>query len=422
MKRINVFYAVMIFLLFGGLFFSCSNEISSYEEIEPLMLSKAPISGLTPKEQLGKNIFFDKISAPDWMACANCHAPSVGYTGALPGINKNGSVYRGADPHRFGNRKPPSAAYATFSPVFHFDAEEGLFEGGNFWDGRATGEVLGNPSADQALGPFLNFVEQNNLEKLAVLKQIAKSKYAWLWEEVWEEPIKYSTNEEIDKNYGRVGLSIAAFEGSSEVNSFTSKFDYYKKEMVELTKEEEMGMALFNDENKGKCFLCHPSEPDSDHEPNYALFTDFTFDNLGVPKNPKNPFYAMDKVYFSDGSAINPEGENWIDKGLGGFLATRSEWSAMADENMGKHKVPTLRNVGKKPGNGYIKAYMHNGVFKSLKEVVHFYNTRDVEVWPAPEVPENVNNDELGNLGLTDEEENAIVAFLNTLSDGYKLK
>ena len=217
-------------------------------------------------------------------------------------------------------------------------------------------------------------------------------------------------------------MSIAAFEGSSEVNSFTSKFDYYKKEMVELTKEEEMGMALFNDENKGKCFLCHPSEPDSDHEPNYALFTDFTFDNLGVPKNPKNPFYAMDKVYFSDGSAINPEGENWIDKGLGGFLATRSEWSAMADENMGKHKVPTLRNVGKKPGNGYIKAYMHNGVFKSLKEVVHFYNTRDVEVWPAPEVPENVNNDELGNLGLTDEEENAIVAFLNTLSDGYKLK
>ncbi len=424
MKRIKVFYAVMIFLLFGGLFFSCSNEISSYEEIEPLMLSKAPISGLTPEEQLGKNIFFDKISAPDWMACANCHSPSVGYTGALPGINKNGSVYRGADPHRFGNRKPPSAAYATFSPIFYFDAEEGLFEGGNFWDGRATGEVLGNPAADQALGPFLNFVEQNNSEKAAVLKQIANSKYAGLWEEVWGEQLQYSTNEEIEKNYGRVGLSIAAFEASPEVNSFTSKFDYYKAGKVEFTEEEEWGMALFNDEQKGKCFLCHPSKSDPRHNADHALFTDFTFDNLGVPKNPKNPFYTMDNVYFTDGTAVNPEGENWIDKGLGGFLASHPnpEWNAKADDNMGKHKVPTLRNVGKKPGKGYIKAYTHNGVFKSLKEVVHFYNTRDVETWPAPEVSENVNHAELGDLGLTDEEENAIVAFLNTLSDGYKLK
>ena len=417
MKRLKVFYTIMIFMLLGGLSFSCSNEISSYEKIESSMLSKAPISGLLPIEQLGKNIFFDKISAPDWMACANCHSPSVGYTGALPGININGAVYRGADPHRFGNRKPPSAAYATFSPIFHLDEDGETFEGGNFWDGRATGERLGNPAAEQALGPFLNFVEQNNIGKAEVLKQIAKSKYAELWKEVWGKKIQYSTNEEIEENYDRVGLSIAAFEGSSEVNSFSSKFDIA---MDEFTEEEEWGMELFND--KGKCALCHPSGTDTDPAIKYALFTDFTFDNLGVPKNPKNPFYTMDNVYFADGTAINPEGENWIDQGLGGFLATRAEWSAMAAENIGKHKVPTLRNVAKKPGNGYIKAYMHNGVFKSLKEVVHFYNTRDVEDWPAPEVPDNVNVDELGNLGLTDAEENAIVAFLNTLSDGYKLK
>ncbi|HKJ79521.1 MAG TPA: hypothetical protein VKA10_08295, partial [Prolixibacteraceae bacterium] len=82
------------------------------------------------------------------------------------------------------------------------------------------------------------------------------------------------------------------------------------------------------------------------------------------------------------------------------------------------------RNVGKKNGNGFIKAFTHNGVFKSLKEVVHFYNTRDVEAmdWPEPEVAANVNSEELGNLGLTDEEEDAIVAFMMTLSDGYKLK
>ena len=92
------------------------------------------------------------------------------------------------------------------------------------------------------------------------------------------------------------------------------------------------------------------------------------------------------------------------------------------DENKGKQKVPTLRNVAKRQGKGFPKAYMHNGVFKSLKEVVHFYNTRDVEGWPEPEVDINVNTDELGDLGLSDEEEEAIVAFMNTLSDGIKVK
>ena len=132
----------------------------------------------------------------------------------------------------------------------------------------------------------------------------------------------------------------------------------------------------------------------------------------------------MDEVFLDDGSPINPLGDAWIDKGLGGFLETRPEWSSYAEDNMGKHKVPTLRNVDKKPGHGFIKAYLHNGVFKSLKEVVHFYNTRDIaeENWPPPEVPENVNTEELGNLGLSDNEEDAIVAFLMTLSDGYDIK
>lgn len=133
---------------------------------------------LSPKASLGKTLFFNKISSPDWMSCSTCHGPDMGFTGPLGGINKHGSVYRGADPHRFGNRKPPSAAYATLSPLFHFDTEEGIFIGGNFWNGRATGEKLGNPAADQALGPFLNPVEQNNPAKQAVLEQIADSKYA----------------------------------------------------------------------------------------------------------------------------------------------------------------------------------------------------------------------------------------------------
>jgi cytochrome c peroxidase len=373
---------------------------------------------LTPKEQLGKSLFFDKLSDPDSMACAVCHGPEVGFTGPTPGINKHGAVYRGAVPQRFGNRKPPSAAYATLSPVFHYDTEEGVFVGGNFWDGRATGEHLGNPAADQALGPFLNPVEQNNPSKRAVLEQVAASKYAELWAEVWGEPISYETQADVDKNYDRIGLAIQAYEASSEVNQFSSKYDYYLKGMAELTEQEALGLELFNDPAKGNCAACHPSEEGSSGEP--PLFTDFTFDNLGVPKNPENPFYEMDEVYLDDGSPINPEGAAWIDPGLGGFLETRPEYADQAGENMGKHKVPTLRNVDKRPGQGFPKAYMHNGVFKSLKEVVHFYNTRDVADWPPPEVSENVNTDELGNLGLSPEEEDAIVAFMKTLSDGYK--
>lgn len=389
---------------------------------------------LTPIEMLGKSLFFDNISSPDWMSCATCHAPETGWTGPIAGINKQGAVYRGAVPTRFGNRKPPSAAYATLSPIFHYDAGEGLFVGGNFWDGRATGENLGNPAADQALGPFLNPVEQNNPSKQAVLEQIASSQYAGLWEMVWGEPISWETMTDIDDNYDRVGLAIAAYEDSSEVNQFSSKYDAYLAGMADLNEIEALGLELF--EGKAMCSACHPSNPDDQDPP---LFTDFTFDNLGVPKNPQNPFYEMDQEFLDDGTPINPEGINWIDSGLGGFLLTRAEYEAMAAENMGKHKVPTLRNVGKRFGDGFTKAYTHNGYFKSLKSIVHFYNTRDVKepcpeaftlekdallmnCWPVPEVGDNVNTDELGDLGLTNEEEDAIVAFMQTLSDSFKVK
>jgi cytochrome c peroxidase len=199
------------------------------------------------------------------------------------------------------------------------------------------------------------------------------------------------------------------------------KYDYYLQGKVQLTEQEAWGLELFNETDTGNCAACHPSEPGARGEP--PLFTDFTFDNLGVPKNPENPFYDMDTVYLDDGSPINPLGAAWLDLGVGGYLQTLEDtmpkWAAMAPENYGKQKVPTLRNVDKRPSNGFAKAYMHNGVFKSLEEVVHFYSTRDVENWPPPEVPMNVNHDELGNLGLTPQEEAAIVAFLRTLSDGY---
>jgi cytochrome c peroxidase len=398
MKR----YSSLLLLVAGALLLSTGS----------VLLGPGPT--LSPKEQLGKELFFDKISSPDWMSCAACHAPEYGFTGPVVGINKRGSVYRGAVPQRFGNRKPPSAAYATLSPVFHYDEDEGLFVGGNFWDGRATGWHLGNPAADQALGPFLNPVEQNNPSALAVLEQVAASKYAGLWEAAWGEPL--STDPAlVDMNYDRVGLAIAAYEGSPEVNAFTSKYDYYLAGEVELTGQEAWGLELF--EGKAMCSACHPSEPGPGGEP--PLFTDFTFDNLGTPRNPLNPFYDMDEVQLDDGTPINPMGDAWIDPGLGGFLATVPEWAHLAGENMGKHKVPTLRNVAKGSHSDQGKAFLHNGVFTSIRDVVHFYNTRDVKDWPEPEVAENVNEDELGDLGLTADEEAAIVALMETLSDGY---
>src|SRR5450759_359977 len=395
-------------LLLGVIISSCTKDKNFkfsdklYQNDNEFLKSGFGLDGsLTSIQLLGKNIFFDKISVPaNRTACADCHGSSVGFTGPDALINKHGSVYPGAN-GSLGNRKPPSAAYATFSPVL--SQVGGVFVGGNFWDGRATGERLGSPSAEQALGPFLNPREHNVPDALTVLKIIEKSEYISLWKNVWGEKLRYSTQEEINLNFDRVGLAIAAYEGSSEVNQFSSKFDYYLKGIIKLTSEEKQGFNLFN--KKGKCALCHIIESIGGTPP---LFTDFTFDNLGVPINPENPVYDYNPAF--------------IDYGLGGFLLTRTDYSGMASVNMGKQKVPTLRNVDKRPGNRFTKAYMHNGVFKSLKEVVHFYNTRDVGSWPAPEVSANVNKVEVGNLGLTDREENAIVAFIKTLSDGYSIK
>jgi cytochrome c peroxidase len=398
---------------------------------------------LTPLEQLGKELFFDKISDPPWMSCAVCHKPETGWTGPVAGINLHGSVYRGAMPQRFGDRKPPSSAYATFSPIFHFDGEE--FVGGNFWDGRATGERLGNPAADQALGPFLNPVEQNMPSMQAVCEQVARSKYADLFEEVWGPGSLDCDYPGVEATYDRIGLSIAAYEGSEEVNPFSSKFDLYWQDCTGAGNDPaECGLAegekaaldpngiLSDQEFDGLiefgeyCAPCHVSHiPGPGGVP--PLFTDFKYDNIGVPKNPENPFYDMDEVFLDDGSPINPLGDAFIDFGLGDFLRARPEWSHLADENDGKFKIPTVRNVDQRPGNGFPKAFMHNGVFKTLEQVVHFYNTRDVpdEMWPPPEVPENVNREifegvPLGNLELDQEAEAAIVAFLKTLSDGFR--
>jgi cytochrome c peroxidase len=406
---------------------------------------------LSAKEQLGKSIFFDKqLSLKRNQSCATCHDPTAGWTGPDSAINAREAVYEGSVRGLSGNRKPPSAAYAATHPKLHLftDTEENekLFVGGNFWDGRATGEELGNPIADQAKRPFVNPVEQALPDMVCVVYHVCNpvTPYPVSFEEVWGEGVcEISWPEDLDKKcaqkeitiqlpdremekasklFDQIALSIAAFEASKEVNPFSSKFDRYMKSEATLTEIEQTGFDLFK--NKGKCADCHVLDPGPGDTP--PLFTDFTYDNLGIPRNLENPFYNMP-------SEVNPQGRQWVDNGLGGFLQTRPDFRERWLDNIGKHKVPTLRNVDKRPHPDFVKSYGHNGYFKDLKQIVHFYNTRDTldicrgadgeiegkNCWPPPEVNFNVNSDELGDLKLTDAEEDAIVAFLKTLTDGH---
>lgn len=385
--------------------------------LAPEAAAKRP--ALSEMEKLGKLLFFDpNLSANNNQSCATCHAPEAGYVGADPAVNLNGAVYPGSFPDRFGDRKPPTSAYAGDSPVLYFDEEEGLWIGGMFWDGRATGWTLGDPLAEQAKGPYLNPMEQAIANPTALCQKVAAAGYAKLFKKVWGG--LSCAPDQVEKVYDQIGIAVAAYERSFEVTRFSSPFDRLwdkaKKKDIDVTainvtnwkqymglglnSKQVYGLALFNDESKGKCALCHTLDEGS---AGYPLFTDFSYDNLGIPSNPLNPMFKT-----------NP---NFVDLGLGGFLDQPLGPDPDPTQN-GKFKVPTLRNVDQR-SKGTIKVYGHNGYFTSLYDIVHFYNTRDVPGmgWPAPEYAATVNTKELGNLGLSVTEEQLIVEFMTTLSD-----
>ncbi len=338
---------------------------------------------LTPRERLGKLLFFDRnLSTPPGQACSDCHSPATGFGNP----NQQLPVSRGAHPDRFGNRNDLTAAYAAFIPPLRFDAEEGLWTGGLFWDGRAA------TLAEQAKGPPLNPLEMANPDVQTVAMVLRAAEYRDLFLAVCGA----GALDDPDRAFDHMAEAIAAYEKTSELNPFGSKYDGYLAGEAELTQQELRGLALFEDEAKGNCAACHPSRPGPDGSP--PLFTDQTYDNLGTPKNPENPFYFLPPEF-------NPDGTAYVDLGLGELVDDPKQ--------NGKFRVPTLRNVALTP------PYMHNGVFKTLYQVVAFYNTRDIAPWPPPEAPDNVNHDELGNLGLTPDEMEDIVAFLRTLSDRH---
>ncbi len=336
---------------------------------------------LTEQQTLGKLLFFDeRLSEPDGQSCASCHHPDAGF--ADPDTHL--PVSEGVIPGRFGGRNSPAAAYAVFFPEFSYT--DGVAIGGQFWDGRAANLT------EQAKGPFLNPVEMANPDKATVIADIQSSSYIELFEKVCG-PVT-----DIDAAYDCTAEAIAAYEGSSELNQFTSKFDMVMAGKARFTRQERRGRMLFN--GRARCSQCHLSGGmmgmgggrgmgmgGSSSEP--ILFTDFRYHNLGLPKNTEYPLEQQP-----------------IDRGLGGELG-------IAAEN-GKFKTPHLRNIALTP------PYMHNGVLKTLKEVVHFYNTRDIPgLWNPPEVPENMETRRMGNLGLSSRDEDAIVAFMMTFTDGY---
>ena len=443
--------------------------------LAPIAQAEVTLSAI---EKLGKQLFFDvSLSNPPGQSCASCHAAEVGWGGPDSTINAAGAVEPGVVFIRSGNRKPPPSAYAGFNPILHKCGEPGsncmggggmggggmgmmdVFAGGLFWDGRATGWILGDPLAEQAMGPFLNPLEMNNPDKRLVCLNIQRTANAVLFEEVWG-PGSLDCVKDVEATYERIASSIAAYERSAEVNPFSSKFDSFWREVearrsvprsgippvqninmmnmvrfkdLGLTDMELNGLMIFN--TKGKCSTCHFLQPMNGSV--YPLFTDFRYHNLGLPKNPLNPFYGMPKKW-------NPDGENWIDPGLGGFLAKTAgltdvdgvsrDYTADTAANFGKHKTPSLRNVDKRPYAEFVKAYGHNGYFKSLQEIIHFYNLRDVlpectvpdppkdmmgaaTCFPPPEVAENINAIDMGNLGLTPQEGMALILFMKTLSD-----
>ncbi len=371
-------------ILFSFIFhLSCVPDASKQESsptIDPVSIDP----NFTPKEKLGKLLFFEKsLSTPPGLACAGCHEPAA----AFADPNKGLPVSKGAREGLYGNRNDMMVSYAAFVPALHRDDEEDVWIGGIFWDGRV------NTLAEQAMGPPLNPLEMANTDTLTIFKKLNELGYVDLFGEVYgPEALR-----DPGTAFRNMADAIEAYEKTPEVNPFNSKFDYYMKGEATLSAQETRGLTIFVAENKGNCAECHPNVPLADGTP--ALFTDFTYDNLGVPKNPENPFYLLPPE-------LNPYGFEYVDLGLGITVNDPAE--------NGKFRVPTLRNVT------LTAPYMHNGVFKTLFQVIAFYNTRDAGIWPDPEVPETVNREELGDLGLTNQEMEDLVAFLNTLTDGWK--
>ena len=332
---------------------------------------------------------------------------------------------------------------------------------------RASGYRLQSPSAEQAQGPPTNPVEMGLPDSACLAYRLSKAPYRKLFETVWgadsfaiqwpadvenvcstpgpppsDDPypvhLSAADRQRADHVYDGFGLAAAAYEASPEVSPFTSKYDYVQAGKTSSRQRKQRGYALFRSKAR-----MQPVSPRRRARRRAAVHGLHRQQSWACPRNPAAAVY-FEATPDQRGYSPNPAGPAFVDFGVGLFLRKLkslsgqlnpdSQWIALAPKFDGKFQVPTLRNVDMRPTPDFVKAYMHNGYFKSLKEVVHFYNTRDVlpnckagdpgekvTCWPPPEDPTNLNKRQLGNLKLTDQEENDLVAFLKTLTDDYKV-
>jgi cytochrome c peroxidase len=440
-------------------------EIDRIEAQTRERLAMPPDNQVQQIELLGKVMLYDKqLSVNRNEACAFCHMPETGFTGPVSELNRTTGSYPGSVRTRYSERKPQTHAYAPLAPVLHYNPGQGDLVGGNFWDMRATGRRLGNPAAEQAQGPPTNPVEMGLPDIACAVYRASQQPYRALFEKVWGQqafaiawpgdveqvcaqpgppaptdplPVHLSQTDRgrAGATFDQMAQAIANYEVSAEVTTFTSKYDAVLAGKTQFTPQEQAGYDLFR--GKAQCNACHrDGGPGED-----PLFTDFTASNIGVPANPRLPYYVENRP-DALGYVANPAGQSFVDGGVGSFLANGhplsqpsavdSQWLKFAPGNQARFQVPTLRNVDKRPYPAFVKAYGHNGYFISLKAIVHFYNTRDAlprcqsndpgegtACWPAPESTDNINTKRVGRLGLSDTEEDALVSFMQTLTDGF---
>jgi len=474
-----------------------SRAITRWHNLTPPTLTGQPPTlqntGTEAVETLGQLMNFDRNMSPERnQACSSCHMPYAGFSGPIPSVNLTMIAYPGTVHFRAGKRTAQRYTYSPFFPVLQFNQVQGLFFGGNFWDSRATGFLLRNPDAEQAQHPPVDTQEMGFPDTACVAFRLSHAVYRPLFEEVWgkgsfdinfppntEEicatpggaavfggsatPIALSPGDRTRANvvYDHWGQSIDSYEQSVQVSAFSSKFDAFVKGNYTMTADEMAGYNLFK--GKGNCNSCHvdgrgttlkPGQTDTSTiaTANPPLFTCFGSANEGLPLNPRDAFYYQ-TTPDSFGFTGNPLGFGYRDLGMGTFLRSgfgsapnpNVTWRKLAPTVDGQFQVSSARNVAmappqcpttEAPGPYFQKEFFHNGYIKSLKQLVHFYNTRDklrfpvtsghcppgttekVDCWPHPEVLNNIDMT-TGSLGLTDEEENQIVAFLQTLTDGF---
>lgn len=339
-------------------------------------------TGNMTKAQLGEALFSDNtLSSNSQMSCATCHDSAKAFTDSRPGFPTS----QGAIAGRFGVRQSPSIMYMAFSPDFNPNAGEGATAlGGQFWDGRAK------DLPTQAKSPLLNPTEMNNASAEDVVNKVKAGPAAAGLKHVYGANIFNNASVAFDA----IVDAIAAFERTPKISPFSSKYDAFLNGTAQLNASELRGLAVFN--GKAACSGCHTSARGTDGSP--PLFTNFCYANLGVPKNPNNPFYTMPAQF-------NPEGSSYIDHGLGAVTGR--------PDDDGNFMTPTLRNVA------LTAPYFHNGFFSDLTDVVKFYNTKNDGHFGVAEVPATENMVELGDLKLTNQEVSDVVAFLRTLTDGY---